>query len=169
MSARPSHRSSIPRQILTGLAHCAFAAGLVVAGAFAARATDVLAGPIPARVIEVVDGDTMTVEARIWLGQRVTTRVRLAGIDTPEMRGDCDAETALADRARRHVVDLLNEQEITLHEVSYGTYAGRVVARVAAGDSSDIAQELLAAGLAQPYGGRGPRPDWCSVATTADE
>ena len=38
-------------------------------------------GPILARVIEVIDGDTILVEARIWLDQVVTTRVRLAGVE----------------------------------------------------------------------------------------
>jgi micrococcal nuclease len=34
-------------------------------------AAEVLPGPIPAVVTEVVDGDTIGVRARIWLGQQI--------------------------------------------------------------------------------------------------
>ena len=164
MPASRPYRFRLPRRVLNGLARLSGAVGLTVATAWAVPAADVLPGPIPALVVEVIDGDTLTVEARIWLGQNVTTRVRLAGIDTPEIRGDCDAETVLADHARRHVVDLLGQREVTLHDVRYGTYAGRVMARVEAGEAIDVAADLLAAGFALPYNGRGPRPEWCDPA-----
>ena len=35
------------------------------------QAKDVLAGPVPAEVVRVVDGDTLLVRAEIWLGQTV--------------------------------------------------------------------------------------------------
>lgn len=38
--------------------------------------------------------------ALIWLGQRVHIRVRLEGVGTPELRGQCDAEREFAVRAR---------------------------------------------------------------------
>ena len=64
---------------------------------------EMLPGPVPAAVIEVIDGDTVRVRARVWLGQDVETAVRIAGIDTPELRGaDCDAERRLAEAARDH-------------------------------------------------------------------
>lgn len=126
-----------------------------------ARAAEVLAGPISATVIEVIDGDTISVQARIWLGQAVETRVRLAGIDTPELRGDCQAERELAARARDRLAESLSGGQVTLTDIRYGTYAGRVVARISTSETSDIAGSLIAAGMARPYGGRGPRPDWC--------
>ncbi|WP_173980368.1 thermonuclease family protein [Magnetospirillum sp. UT-4] len=63
-----------------------------------ARSGDILPGPIPATVQKVVDGDTVHVRARIRLGQDVETMVRLAGIDTPEIRGrgGCPEERDLA-------------------------------------------------------------------------
>ncbi len=36
-------------------------------------ARELLPGPVPARVIQVIDGDTLVVKARIWLGQDVET------------------------------------------------------------------------------------------------
>ena len=50
-----------------------------------ASAEDVLPGPIPATIERVVDGDTIDVRARIWLGQEIVVRVRLAGLDAPEL------------------------------------------------------------------------------------
>ena len=65
------------------------AAGVgVAAGAgHALVASEVLPGPIAADVIKVIDGDTLPVRARIWLGQEVEINVRLADVDTPELCG----------------------------------------------------------------------------------
>ena len=123
--------------------------------AISATAAEMLSGPVPATVLDVVDGDTITVRARIWLGQAIETRVRLAGIDTPELRGRCDEERALAVRAREALQAYLSGHQVTLTDIRHGTYAGRVVARVSAGDRPDIAESLLTAGLARSYGGRG--------------
>jgi endonuclease YncB( thermonuclease family) len=39
----------------------------------------------PAEVVRVIDGDTFEARVRIWPGMDVTTRVRLRGIDAPEL------------------------------------------------------------------------------------
>jgi hypothetical protein len=52
-------------------------------------AEDVLNGPVNAELLRVIDGDTIEVRARIWLGLDLTTRVRLSGIDAPELDGAC--------------------------------------------------------------------------------
>ncbi len=66
-----------------------------------------LVGPLPAEVISVIDGDTLEVRVHIWLGQDISTRVRLAGIDAPELKGKCDREKDLARRARAYLVTQL--------------------------------------------------------------
>ena len=126
----------------------------------AAAGADALPGPVSAEVTRVIDGDTIEVRARVWLGQFVETRVRLADIDAPELRGDCAGETALAERAQALLAHLLAAGPVTLRDIRYGTYAGRVVARIETA-SGDVAAALLADGVARPYAGRGPRPDWC--------
>ncbi len=136
---------------------------LVMVGAAApVRASEPLPGPVPATVVQVIDGDTITVRARIWLGQEVETNVRVAGIDTPELRGACDSERALAARARDMLIRLIGEEPVALRDIEYDRYGGRVVARVETA-AGDVATPLIDAGLAQPYGGRGSRPDWCAV------
>jgi endonuclease YncB( thermonuclease family) len=146
---------------------------LVLGAAPASGAEDILTGPVPAAVEEVIDGDTLRVRARIWLGQDLAIYVRLAGVDAPEMRGACARERELAQRAQDFVASRLTagrdpgrdpgrdkEPSVQLREVRYGKYARRVVARVETEAGLDLSAALLAAGLAQPYDG-GRRPVWC--------
>lgn len=126
-------------------------------------AAETLPGPVRATVISVIDGDTVVVWADIWLGQKIRTRVRIAGIDAPELRAKCAREQALAEAARDKLVALINDGPVTLSEVHYGKYAGRVVARVAAASGGDVAAALIVAGLARAYDGGGRR-GWCDGA-----
>lgn len=138
---------------------------LAVENVSGAAAEDVITGPVPAVVEEVVDGDTLKVRAHIWLGQDVEIFVRLAGVDTPEPRGACEQERKLARTARDFVVSRLasggaEEAGVRLHDVRYGKFARRVVARVETASGLDLGAALLAAGLARPYDGA-RRQAWC--------
>lgn len=124
------------------------------------RAAEVLPGPVTADVVKVIDGDTLDVLARVWLGQTVHVRVRLDGVDTPELRGRCAGERAQAQEARSWLVRQLAGRSIALRQVRLGKFAGRVVARVELDDGQDLSVMLLQAGLARPYDGR-KRADWC--------
>ena len=131
-----------------------------------AGAQDRLAGPVPAQVLSVIDGDTIEVRAVIWLGQVVRTRVRLAGIDAPELRGKCARERALAERARAYLLARVGGEDrawVRLRDIRYGKYAGRVLARVETAGGEDLGRGLMAAGLARPYAGRA-RVSWCEEA-----
>ncbi len=157
--------------------------GLVLGGAPGRLgAGERLAGPLPAWVVSVIDGDTLEVRVHIWLGQDLNIRVRLAGIDAPELKGKCDREKDLARRARAYLLARLDPAdsgvgakagagagagagEIRLREVRYGKFAGRVLARVETLDGTDLGQDLIAAGLARPYDGR-RRASWCAQAVT---
>lgn len=134
------------------------AMGLTANGA---QSREVLAGPIAAEVTQIIDGDTLEVIARIWLGQEVAVRIRLDGIDAPEMRAKCSREAVLAEEARRFASAWLSQAVlVTLEDIRYGKYAGRVIAKVRLADGSDLGRALIDAGLAQVYDG-GTRPDWC--------
>ena len=122
-------------------------------------AANALDGPISAKVVRVVDGDTLEVEARIWLGQSVDVHVRIDGIDTPELHGACAGERHAALSARDFLEQRLGGSEIQLRDVSYDKYGGRVLARVI-DKTGDVGAALIASGLARPYGG-GPRLPWC--------
>ncbi len=44
---------------------------------------------IRSQVVRVVDGDTFDARVSVWPGIEISTRVRLRGIDAPEMRARC--------------------------------------------------------------------------------
>jgi len=139
---------------------------LSVSGPRAAYAAEVLPGPIPATLIRVVDGDTVEVRARIWLGQEVLVAVRLAGIDAAERRGKCSEERALAEAATDHL-RVFEGSAISLHGVAPDKFGGRVQAHVRHLVAGDLSASLLNAGLARAYGG-GRRGSWCSGVALID-
>ncbi|MBR9972312.1 thermonuclease family protein [Magnetospirillum sulfuroxidans] len=115
--------------------------------------------------MRVIDGDTVLVRARIWLGQEVETRVRLLGIDTPEKRGKCDSERQAAEKAESFTVAKLTDDAITLHDVIADKFGKRVVARIVTAHGEDLGDLLLSNGLARAYGGRTKQP-WCTETAT---
>src|SRR5262245_40993846 len=129
--------------------------------AWARLAAEALAGPISAIVERVVDGDTVDVRARIWLGQSVMVRVRIDGVDAPEMRSMCAEERLLAANARQYLVRRVLDKEVILQRVVYDKFGGRGRADVSDSQGS-VAQALIAAGLARPYHGEQRRP-WCAT------
>ena len=129
-------------------------AGITVPGV-APGLPESVPGPVQARVLRVIDGDTIVVRARIWLGQDIDTQVRLDGVDTPEIKGKCEHERRLAVRARDLILTRSVAGVVVLSEIHYGKYAGRVVARVRTPDGGDFSTALLEAGLGWAYeGGR---------------
>ena len=122
-----------------------------------------LAGPVEAELIEVIDGDTLSVRIPIWPGQTVETLVRLEGVDTPEIKGKCAAERERGREAQTFVKKLLGGDGVMLHEVRFGKYAGRVLARVTTKAGEDVATRLVERGLGRLYGG-GKRAGWCDGA-----
>jgi micrococcal nuclease len=133
------------------------ALGLVGLAAIVAKYE--LEGPVAAEVLRVIDGDTLTVRAKIWIGQELTTNVRLLGVNAPELSGDCDEERRLAEAARRFLAERVEGRAVTLRSIALDKFGGRVVAVVEDG-AGDLAAALLAARLAVPYDG-GRRQPWC--------
>lgn len=134
-------------------------AGLLLSPAAGAAS---LPGPYPAEVLRVLDGDSFEARVRIWLDQDVTVVVRIAGIDTAELDAPCASARIQGAAARAFVAARLQDADVTLKDVGRDKFGGRVVARVTLGEGGDLAEALLAAGLARPY--RARRPDWCGSA-----
>lgn len=127
----------------------------------AAAGEGTLAGPVPAEVERVVDGDTLAVRAQIWLDQDVRVLVRLRGIDAPEGRARCEEERRLAARAKAYLTAAVSGGPVTLSAVEGGKYHGRVLADVTTAEGRDVSGALLRTGLARPYGGA-KRGTWCA-------
>jgi len=130
-----------------------------------AQAKQILAGPFPFDVLRVIDGDTFHARVQIWLGQTVDVKVRLKGVDTPEMNGKCAAEKKLARQAKAFAENWLKQNRAQLTNVHYGTYAGRVLATTQVENpqkkgGETLSAALLSENLAKPYKGR--KAKWCS-------
>ena len=117
-------------------------------------------GPIGATVERVIDGDTVRVSARIWVGHSVSVSVRLAGVDAPEIfRPRCAAEKERAREAKAFVERMLGAGELRLLDVVNDKYGGRVVARVETSEGDDVGAALLEEGLAVEDG---EMERWCA-------
>jgi endonuclease YncB( thermonuclease family) len=136
------------------------AAALLAPLLCAGSAQTSLPGPVPAEVRRALDGDTLEVSARIWLGQQVETKVRLYGIDAPELHGDCEEERAKARAARAWLEARVAGSAVRLVDVRFDKYGGRVLARVLDGEGRDVGAALVSEGLARAYDGRRREP-WC--------
>jgi endonuclease YncB( thermonuclease family) len=134
---------------------------LAALAAGTAGAREVIPGPLAAEVIAVVDGDTLDVRVHVWLGQQVETRVRILGIDAPELRARCPEERQRAGAARDWLLREVAKRDVVLRDVRYDKYGGRVLAHVETEGGADLGRELLARHLARPYQG-GRRDGWCA-------
>ena len=116
-------------------------------------------GAYLALVLLVTDGDTFRARVEIWPGIETVTAVRLRGIDTPELRGKCQAEKDKAIAARERLRTLLAAGPVQLSQVEPDKFAGRVDATVTV-NGRELGQVLVSEGLARPYTG-GTRQGWC--------
>ena len=114
----------------------------------------------PAEVLRVFDGDTFEARVRIWPGMDITTRVRLRGIDAPEMSARCADERSKAEAARNALQRMLNEGSVAVSGVGLDKYGGRVDADVSTARTVDVSSAMLERGLVRRYSG-GKREGWC--------
>jgi endonuclease YncB( thermonuclease family) len=82
----------------------------------------------PAQVVRVIDGDTFEARVGVWPGLEITTKVRLRGIDAPELRARCPDEIAKAQAARDALSAILAEGAVGVSQVALDKYGGRVIA-----------------------------------------
>ena len=108
---------------------------------------------ITAAEVQVIDGDTF---------DHGGERIRIAGIDTPELNGRCGREIELAGRARQRLRQLLAAGPFELVPAGdrdvdrYGRKLRDVVR-----DGRSIGDTLVAEGLAREW--RGYRRPWCGI------
>jgi endonuclease YncB( thermonuclease family) len=111
-------------------------------------------------VIRTIDGDTFEARVHLSAGQDVITRVRLRGIDAPELKARCEKEFRMAEAASDALRNLLAEGDVTISNVGPDKYQGRVDADVATRRTPNVSGALLAGGFARAYDG-GHRSGWC--------
>ena len=117
----------------------------------------------PVDVIRTIDGDTFLARVHLSPGLDLTTRVRLRGIDAPELKAACPQELQMAEAATDALRALLGEGEVTISNIGPDKYNGRVDADVATRMTPNVSSAMLAAGHARSYNG-GHRSGWCANA-----
>jgi endonuclease YncB( thermonuclease family) len=103
----------------------------------------------PVRFNCVVDGDTAWVDGE---------KIRLSGIDAPEIAGRCSAERELAQRAKIRLSELLSSQPFTVARSGTDRY-GRTLATLYLREGGDTGEVMTREGLVRPWTGR--RMPWC--------
>ena len=120
--------------------------------------------PVFETVTRVVDGDTVLLAAD-WSPYDLEWKVRILGIDTPEKGhlAHCEREQKLSKKAQALTESLLGESlmRVRLKSVKHDKYGGRLDAEVILADGRSLGDELIKSGLARPYTGDGPKPNWC--------
>jgi endonuclease YncB( thermonuclease family) len=125
----------------------------------------VIDGPVDARVDAVIDGDTIRATVYKWPGETEEEVFRIRGLDSPEMRGDCQAEKDLARAAKLYLESIIKENKNMVRLTLIGCNStegggfGRCLANVSVG-SVLVSDELIRAGLARPNFGE-KRSGWC--------
>ncbi|MEJ1729666.1 thermonuclease family protein [Escherichia coli] len=116
-------------------------------------------GVTPVRIVTVTDGDSFVAELPDWpeyLGE--TIGIRIAGIDTPELRTRSIRERTSAIAARIYLRNTLRDaRTITLHHITRDKYF-RLLASVDV-DGHDLADLMIRSGHARRYVG-GKRQPW---------
>ncbi|MCK1364554.1 thermonuclease family protein [Bradyrhizobium sp. 62] len=114
----------------------------------------------PVDVVRTIDGDTFLARVRQHNGRDLVVRVRLRGIDAPEMKASCQEELDKAEAAAAALRDLLGQGGVTITNLGPDKY-GRVLADVATKRTANVSAALLAGGYARSYNG-GHRDGWCA-------
>lgn len=112
------------------------------------------------KLLKVTDGDTITVD--LPCGEPLfcmAMPVRLKGVDTPELRGKCEAEKEQASAAKAYLTRLLAGKSIGLIDCERGKYF-RIACKVYVNEQ-DVAFLLIKQGLGRPYDGKSKKESWC--------
>ena len=115
----------------------------------------------PVDMIRTIDGDTFQARVHLSPGLDPTIRIRLRGIDAPELKASCPQELQMAEAATGALRAMLGEGGVRIFNIGPDKYAGRVVADVATNRTTNISMAMLSMGHARRYGG-GHRSGWCA-------
>lgn len=118
-------------------------------------------------VVRMIDGDTAVVRIVTWPDpdqlQTVEARVRLAGINTPELHHpQCSAEAQQAVAAWHAAQALVpNGTQVQVLGVGQHDKYGRLLATLVRADGLDVGAELVRLGHARAYDGKA-KAGWCA-------
>lgn len=106
-----------------------------------------------AKILDVYDGDTFTFEVYVGFDVIVRSKMRLYGINTPEVRG---VEKEYGKEVRDYVKSLIEDKEVTIKVYKKGKF-GRYVAEVwfdkdgVGEDKNNLTEHLLETGKGKEF------------------
>ena len=113
-------------------------------------------------VTSIYDGDTFRVNIKGYpkiIGHKMA--IRLANVDTPEIKAKCTQERLLARKAKQFTVNFIrNAKVLELKNMKKDKYF-RIVAELHSNDNKSLATELIRNNLAVPYFGGKKSKNWC--------
>lgn len=122
------------------------------------------------KVNKVVDGDTIDVDIDLGFDISFSSRVRLAGIDTPESRTADKMEKALGLESKaylKHAIDNAKSVVIKTEKMDSSEKYGRILGWVFLdGSDKSINQEMIDKGYAWGYLGETKIKDFEALAKT---
>lgn len=128
-----------------------------------ATSTAALANPYDYKVVRVIDGDTVVVEAPwvpVELKQEIA--IRIIGIDTPEKggRAACPKEAELGAKATEFAKETIKPGQIVQVDlIQWDKFGGRVNGTITV-NGQDFAQMQIDRGFARKYNGE-KKQSWC--------
>jgi micrococcal nuclease len=102
-------------------------------------------------VAKVVDGDTVDLDLDLGFSLTLRQRVRLYGIDAPELRSKDPAEKAKGLESQAFVVQWFQQPGPVLVRTTKEEKYGRMLADCYREGAPSLCTELLERGLARPY------------------
>jgi micrococcal nuclease len=125
------------------------------------------------QVINVVDGDTIDVVIDLGFDISFTSRVRLAGIDTPESRTKDKAEKALGLESKKYLADRIKAAKnvvIKTEKMNSSEKFGRILGWIYLdGEGTSINHEMIEKGYAWGYLGDTKVKDFESLAKAREK
>lgn len=116
------------------------------------------------KVIRVVDGDTIDIEANFLppeLGKHL--KLRIYGIDTPEKghQAKCNAERRKAEEATKFVEEIISKAKVIKVELrKWDKFGGRVLGDLII-DEQRLSEIMISKGYAVSYDGGRKSKNWC--------
>lgn len=110
-----------------------------------------------ARLIRVIDGDTVDAEIDLGFGVYMKQRVRLYGVNTPASRAKNSDERELGLASKQRLTEILTKEfiiETILNKRGkFGRILGVLYTEEADGTRTNINQKLVSEGFAKEYFG----------------
>jgi endonuclease YncB( thermonuclease family) len=117
-----------------------------------------IGGPVNARVLDVYDGDTVTLGFR--MNDTLTAfQGRLMGIDTPEIRTRNEQEKAKGLEAKTILIRLVLDKDVIVWFAGNDKYGGRALIHMYTEDWVNVSDYMLKNAPCKAYDG-GKKEEW---------